>query len=840
MTQAGVSPLPVSISTIMPADMMAHLGSGQAPAGLVLYGLYGVDTFEHVNVDEYQVPFPINRRRPCLNGFPKPCVFDSMASSPSPGSVTAAPSREGSRIGRPPQWTVSRSRKLARLYLYTTLSIERIIRVLEDDVFKPRKNSAQKTIHKMLDNDPRYLRPESRIEMNQRINNLAASATRRRKKKGVPAYGSSSHGATLDALYGEKEISFAKTEVSSVSGSSRRVEDGPSYDFAGSPDALLSPIRWSMPLSAQTAEVTDFASSSDRGSAMVQDLKRRLSDCSTHFANQITSLIKDFTIAGSSEDEASSGRRPSAALSDTSGHGEPPKADISHEPFEAFPEPAFAVPGDFLSAHRRNCADFPGQQHGVGDCWCSIAGETSMDQNSWLMPTGELSARGRHVLNHPSPGSLSLRDSFGNTALHLFAALEGYQEVLFRMVLSCDIEGLTMVNTAGQTFLHTLNLEWFFNLTDDSTLLKQLLSYIKDSAPDLVYQTDVYGRTFFHRAHSLVRDPDALASLFSPFDPLRAARRDAFGFNPLGSSLTGDQGPYIPPRRGGSLSPQVDYFTGSSTGGPSRGHSASPSDNDSFLAYHARLVEVIQSSYNNPQMEDTEGRNGLHCLAEAILNQQSMNRHVSSSSIGSPSIHQRPSLKRKLESSKESLMSFPSPSSSASPSTTTANESTLTTRLRHLTGLLQHSQVDVNAYDKSGNTPLMAFITHIPDDQDDKSKTLLAILETLLRAKGSKIEARNRRGETALLVAARLGRKVALTTLLEHGANVHVRDVDGKGVLEVVDEVCRKAGKGDKGKGAGKGDVSLYARAEACRVLLTGRRDWGVVGRPGVGREWRS
>lgn len=570
---------------------------------------------------------------------------------------------------------------------------------------------------------------------------------------------------------------------------------------------------------------------------MVQDLKRRLSDCSTHFAHQITSLIRDFTIAGSSQDELSTGRRPSEALSDRSGHDELSELGISNEPFEAFPEPAFAVPGDFLSAHRRNCADFPGQQHGVGDCWCSIAGDTSLDQNSWLMPTGELSVRARHVLNHPSPGSLSLLDSFGNTPLHLFATLEGYQDTLFRMVLNCDVETLKITNTAGQTFLHTLNLDWFLNLTDPSTLLKQLLSHIRDSVPDLVHETDVYGRTFFHRAHSLVRDPEALANLFSPFDSLRAARRDAFGFNPLGSGITGDQGPYTPPRRGNNLSPQVEYL--SSSAGPSRGHSASPSDNDSFLAYHARLVEVIQSSYNNPQVEDAEGRNGLHCLAEAILNQQSMNRHVSSS-VGAPSIHQRPSLKRKLDSSKESITSFPSPSPSSTASASTAsNESTLTTRLRHLTGLLHHSHVDVNAYDKSGNTPLMAFITHIPDDQDDKSKTLLAILETIIRAKGCKIEARNRRGETALLVAARLGRKVALTTLLEHGANVHARDVDGRGVLEVVDEVCKGAGRGERGKGAGKGDISLYARAEACRVLLTGRRDWGVVGRPGVGREWR-
>lgn len=42
----------------------------------------------------------------------------------------------------------------------------------------------------------------------------------------------------------------------------------------------------------------------------------------------------------------------------------------------------------------------------------------------------------------------------------------------------------------------------------------------------------------------------------------------------------------------------------------------------------------------------------------------------------------------------------------------------------------------------------------------------------------------------------------------------------------------------------GRGDVALYARLEAVRVLLTGRREWGVVSTEGagargaVGREW--
>lgn len=140
----------------------------------------------------------------------------------------------------------------------------------------------------------------------------------------------------------------------------------------------------------------------------------------------------------------------------------------------------------------------------------------------------------------------------------------------------------------------------------------------------------------------------------------------------------------------------------------------------------------------------------------------------------------------------------------------------------------------------------MAFIEHIPDEQDDKAKTLQAILETLVRAGASGdeavssrrrrlLEARNRRGETPLLMAARLGRKVALATLLEGGANVHARDADGRGLLEVLDA--------EVGGARARAEVGLYARLEACRALLTGRREWGVGyvhhGEPAIVREWR-
>lgn len=575
----------------------------------------------------------------------------------------------------------------------------------------------------------------------------------------------------------------------------------------------------------------------------VHDIKRRVSDCSAHYVLQLCSLIKEYTISMSSDDDGlSSGRRPSAALSEGS---EPavPDFETSAEAYEAFPDPGFALPGDFLTAHTRSCADFPGQQHGKGNCWCSIAKDTSTDQNSWLLPTGEPSPRVRQILEHPPSENVSLVDSFGNTPLHLFAALGGYQETLCGMVARASHGSLRAVNTGGQTFLHVLNLEWFVDFSGPSTPLKRLLGHIRASCPEILYETDVYGRTFFHRAHSVIRDPPALANLISLFNPTLASRRDAFGFNPVPDPDVTSQSPYIPPRRTDSPSPLVKDIARSN---PSSRPPSSASEG-SFLAYHARLVRVIQSSYTNPLIEDAEGRNGLHCLAEAILNQQTMDRHVrsSSSSSASPASTSRP-LKRKLDSKTPS----PAPGATAtsnSPKTSTP-EDTLPTRLRHLHSLLHPSvSLSLSHYDKRGYTPLMAFIEHIPDDQDDKAKTLQAILETLVRAGGgggganSTTEARNRRGETALLMAARLGRKVALATLLEMGASVAARDAHGRGLLEVLDGEVRGA--------KAREDVSLYARLEACRVLVTGRREWGVEyvkkgervvgGEAAVVREWR-
>ncbi|KAK4248957.1 hypothetical protein C7999DRAFT_13186 [Corynascus novoguineensis] len=765
----------------------------------------------------------------------------------SPPGSTNAGAASGSRIGRPPQWTVSRSRKLVRLYLYSTLSIEKIIKVLEDDGFSPRKNSAQKTIHKMLDNDPRYLRPESRVEMSKRLKSLAMSPNRRKKRPSKHQYTALGYDPK-EVIKIPGEWGLLKPEATSLSGKSVKTEDSASLDYATSPDTLHSGYLTFPP---RHHDIKDPREESCL--AEIHDIKRRVSNCSTQFAMQLSSLVKEFTISICSDDR-SSGRRPSAALSEGSEPADMQNVDIATEPYEPFPDPGFALPGDFLTAHTRSCADFPGQQHGEGDCWCSIAKHTSAAPDSWLLTAGELSDRARHVLRQPLPAHLGWRDSFGNTPLHLFAALDGYQERLLGMVRGSGRGELATVNSAGQTFLHVLNLEWFNDLSYPSSPLKQLLALIMEICPGLVYETDAYGRTFFHRAYSLIRDRSLLAGLVSLFDPTLVSR-DAFGFNPVPDTDTEGQSPYIPPRRIGSLSPQVEDIARANP----RGKPKSVASEGSLLAYHARLVQVIHSSYTNPSIEDADGRNGLHCLAEAILDQQAMDRHVRSSSF--PSSASRPNLKRKLElndpapstpigtaTAKTPSSSPPAPSGPLSSSSgSSPAEGILPARLRHLYALLEPSvSVSVSHYDCCGYTPLMAFIEHIPDEQDDKAKTLQAILETLVRAGASGdeavssrrrrlLEARNRRGETPLLMAARLGRKVALATLLEGGANVHARDADGRGLLEVLDA--------EVGGARARAEVGLYARLEACRALLTGRREWGVGyvhhGEPAIVREWR-
>lgn len=1130
------------------------------------------------------------------------------------------------RIGRPPQWTSTRSRKLARLYMYTTLSVDKILKVLEDDVFKPRKNSAQKTIHNMLDHDPRYLRPESREDMNQRIRLLSASSQRTRRSKksrddddeaapenkpqrpsplhqvnmpvSVPAYGDlgmhpvhvghvSHVGPDLgqplglshpyqqhpqhpqsqhphqhqhpqhqnphqhpqhqhqpqhlppstqppgdylpppphpSRLHEQPYPEFYHPQYQQQQHPQHQQHQHPQHPqhpqhqhphpLAGGPSYMRSwPDFYAPPVVTSAADVdaaTRLAiscapfelpphaanhghghghghphdhmgggggvlttldgpspddgmhmslygqqmpmtrerrpssaacstASSDVSTQTIQDLKKRLSGCSTHYANQVANLLRRFTISSGSDDKGSSNGPPvleadsdphrvrkqrhrrhvhrprSSSLSSSSsssddgelgsssctasddeedkkmvdigihgfGQTDRPAAPANPPVFlgacgDGVGSPRLALPGDFFNAFRYRNEACPhhrrqnGESGGPGGpgsnagsitsrrrdrhktrerrYWCAVADAVTAaarDGGSfWVLGDGRLAPEAQALLHetsavphaHHPHQQLTRRDRFGHTLLHLFAAREGAQMQLLAMVLNSDDASLVAANTAGQTFLHLLAPGWFVGLHEPYAPLLQLLSHLRERQPpdsgsnngggppsldgsaisdghspaastpgapvspaQLVYATDVYGRSFFHRLQTFVDDPNVLAALAQPYDRGALSRRDAFnnvplqavpGGGPSSAVMLDDLLPWQPSPPAQTSQSPTPPPGGSATVSPADADMDEEivfSSEDAFIRHHESLLRIVTASDSHPGVEDAEGRNGLHCLAQAIVDKRMMDEHRNAISTG-----RRPPKKKTMDKKSTGggsatgaagdLLSptttastpglflgspgmgghlspfspgvpmalghgssgsafahplahahgqgqFPPSSPSASLLHTSADGPQMATRLRLVQGLLSApTAVDVNHYDRRGQTVLTSFVVHIPDDQEDKAKSLAAILETLLAA-GARIDGRNRRGETALLVAARLGRKIALTTLLDHGANVHVRDAAGHGVLDIIDAQCRQRARHD---------VALYGRLEACRVLLTSIKQLplGVRQRPSLLDEW--
>lgn len=175
-------------------------------------------------------------------------------------------------------------------------------------------------------------------------------------------------------------------------------------------------------------------------------------------------------------------------------------------------------------------------------------------------------------------------------------------------------------------------------------------------------------------------------------------------------------------------------------------------ENLSLIYSHARMPEAAWLATEVPSIQDSQGRNGLQCLAEVLLNLDIL------------------SLGRTDERSQKRKRGQSDPKTSSRR---------LTFRYELIQAMASVG-VDLNNYDIHGNTVLMAFVVHLPDGDDDK--TLMEIFKLLIKS-GAIIHRRTREGESALHVAVRLGRKVATREILIQGANVHSRTAEGKGVL---------------------------------------------------------
>lgn len=373
--------------------------------------------------------------------------------------------------------------------------------------------------------------------------------------------------------------------------------------------------------------------------------------------------------------------------------------------------------------------------------------------------------------------SLVGHDQFGNTFYHLLAASGEDIDSLIGLVSQESIAVLNATNTGGQTFLHVLHSNWF----EEGSRLSQLVNQLRARQFNF-FAADAYGQTFFHLLRLKMKS-NQMRDITQHFHPTQLNRRDAFGAKPmLGRAST------IPANR----EPSLLTIPGSNDRSQQK------------ISEQGKLLSIITGA-NDPArgnaQEDNQGRNALHCLAEVVLGMAAIEAHAN----GTPT----KGVKRKMDVKDEPVL----------------QNCPLSRRLQYLETVLQ-ANVDVNHYNTSGDTVLMAFVTHVLDGQEDKD--LEQIIKKLIAA-GANLEARNRNGETALQVAARSGQKFAVRVLLEQGANFHVRNCDGRSVLQTIDDYTRLYGEYPE----------QHARLEATRGVFSGRfSKCQAVQEPSLLQEW--
>lgn len=722
---------------------------------------------------------------------PPRLVIPSDSASP-PGQSPNA------QTGRPSMWTPSALRKMARLYLYTDLTLPQIVKIVhhcESSGQVPGKDSANKKLNTMFDQQPRWLRPSS-SNMAERLEALSNSPTRTTPSPvGFPArphsasdpspyrsafdflpemgntpspFGLSPASAFTPDLAGQ-EFHGGGFSYSSAGGSSH--EDQMQFDdfrrdlekHQGGDEAFLDFVR----------KTTFMSTSTDHTTGSFQEI---LNDRSLPYVQAVRRLVKRFTLPSN---DMLNARSPSQADNGPSSW----TTEKDCPSLLQFGPPP--LPGDFLSLSLYNVlgdCDQMSELHSKRRCYC--AARTSLPPSPWLTPRGfTLRAQQIH-LQGPQPDDFTITDSCGNTVLHYIASNDA-SSLLVNLIRGGSVDGILKAkNTAGQTFLHLINASLLASINRDE-LFQMLFSKCFDLSAK-----DHYGRTVFHMFLSHGVPPLVVQALLHEYGTLRCNTRDAFGVVPA---------PSLVPQSSGSTASShmaVDdvFATQSSAAG-------SPSAQLGRLP-ETQVIADIACAQEAPFSEDLHGSNGLHSLARATLSLRSVVDRNNMLFRTTPERARRGDRTpdQELDSSSKRM------------------------QLRYeLAETLLTAGVNPNHYDLQGNTPLMAFAAELPEDDDYKMGPNIL---NLLVSKGANVDARNRAGETALHVAIRCGRKLAVKTLVKLNANVHVRDGDGRSLLEVADV---------KVKGTPSNDAKAYAHFEACRAWLSGN---GAVQEPTVLQEW--
>lgn len=659
-----------------------------------------------------------------------------------------------------------------------------------------RKDAASKWLNALLGHDPRWIKPKTPDEEEKRMAGLKASCHRSKRRNHQPtaiespnrgygtAYQPSStipHGLeNLDGLTLDHSRSSLPTEsddstLANLPWFSNEPTLHPAYvplsdppaESSRRPRSSFATISHMLPraLGGQGAKRRDSGLTNSTDLSATSSFRNKLSDATPKQVKAAFELIKRYTIPKSSEADVSPSSRSL------------PTGLFSQSRTGPTASPRLIVPGDFLSIdfilQAQGASNLPPNEATEG--WAKVAKEVSSAQNLWP-------SKGRCSINSDSPWELSALDTtatddFGNTVFHFLAA-QGSQRALVDQIMQAEEQFPTAIgsrNTAGQTLLHMLNQSWF----DDGSALDELLSRLNHIQFDIL-TVDVYGRNFFHllREHKL--PPDRIRYLAHSFCIKILNRRDAFDRKPMISPLG---------RRIWRVALIYRLYPGRASGL----HISTEDPASARIHSHTELLRIVTDAMSvdtqpNPDAEDSEGRNALQCLAEVVLGNLPIQKHANST-------------KRKLGDDMEPKL----------------QDGHLSYRLE-LLGQLISAGVDVNHYDKLGQTPLMAFVKHIPDGVKEDND-LREIITKLVQA-GANMEARSRQGETALYIAARLGKKVALKKLVELGANVCVRNAQGLHILDANHQALQTATE----------DTHLYARLHACCAMLSGQ----------LGERWKT
>ncbi|KAF5709291.1 ankyrin repeat domain-containing protein [Fusarium globosum] len=666
---------------------------------------------------------------------------------------SASPSgSNNTTTGRPPLWTPSSRRKVSRLYLYTTLPLEKIMAVVHaksPDTPAPGKDSAHKTLNAMLNKQPRWLHPKTEDDMVRRLEELALSPTRT----------SSTHNSVASPTQASGPI--------------------PALNAIPTPHLVRDPgTRVSLEVPPFNQYPQQYVP--NNGTAAQRQIQQNQED-NIYGKYSMTIHIPPLNRRGTSLSPISD-EEPSVAswLNDRD-------APVH------LPMGPYYLPGNFL------CLDefaqytcFPQDEiHQKLACFCRPIHE--IEEPAWITAHGPTQT-GTNALSAAIHGRLfEERDQFGHTALHLMAA-RFLSDYLFQAIISVEANDvLNVQNTAGQTLLHVLHTTWF--LPQNQKLLKQLLDALAHKGFDFSAR-DCYGRSFSHILLLRVTTPELRNYALGLCSATSYQKRDAFNVTPTYSAIPE---PGLGVSRASTQAMDVDAPVPMS-------RQASIADPWHFDDIHeeTQLLKNINDAELNPRLEDNQGRNGLHCLAAATLSETSITQKYYLDENGAP-------IDRRRRRDK-----------------TVKNSDSCTDRLQFRLVLLQNlldAGVDPNHYDIHGNTPLMAFVAQLPEDDDYKVGP--DIIRELIDS-GAQVNARNRSGETALHVAVRCGHKLAVKQLVESGACVHVRDAAGRSVLEVADV---------KMKGLRGHDDAEYAHLEACRAWLSGISG-GAVQEPTVLQEW--